>query len=167
MLIILLVMTLLMALVIWFDATRYLIPNWLVGLVLAAWPIMLMLTPESIEWKYALLVGLATFAMGYIIFILRWMGGGDVKLLAACALWTGTSQFLPFIFLTALLGGALTVVLLIIRALIPKWMPEKSQETLPRIAQSGAPAPYGLAIAGAFLTMLWQQLLPGVVWVSN
>jgi prepilin peptidase CpaA len=41
------------------------------------------------------------------------LGGGDVKLLAASALWTGSAALLPFLTATALAGGLLAAVFLV------------------------------------------------------
>lgn len=53
--------------------------------------------------------GLAVFAFGALLF--RWglFGGGDVKLLAAGALWLGAGATLPFLASAALAGGALAI----------------------------------------------------------
>ena len=40
------------------------------------------------------------------------LGGGDVKLLAAAALWTGSAALLPFLMATALAGGLLAALFL-------------------------------------------------------
>lgn len=40
-------------------------------------------------------VGVAVLIAGMLLFSLRWVGGGDAKLLAAAALWIGYEQFTP------------------------------------------------------------------------
>lgn len=56
-------------------------------------------------------VAAATFAVCTLFFIIRQMGGGDVKLLTALALWFPPSNFLFLIVVMALLGWLLTLVM--------------------------------------------------------
>ena len=39
------------------------------------------------------------------------MGGGDLKLLAAASIWTGWDGLLGFLFLVAMLGGVLALII--------------------------------------------------------
>lgn len=157
------VLTALMLLVIYFDATRYIIPNWLVGMLLAAYPVMLLMTPHVVEWLPALGVMAATFVVGYGIFAMRWMGGGDIKLLTACALWAGFPKVLDLVLMTAVFGGLLALILILVRKFLPMTLPKlAAHPKLPRLLQLDQPLPYGLAIAAAFLLLLWQQQLPGL-----
>jgi prepilin peptidase CpaA len=153
-------LTLLMLLVILWDCTRFIIPNWLVGLVIVAYPALVLLSPQAVDWKMALLAGSGAFVFGFLLFSFRIMGGGDVKLLAACCLWTGLAMMVEFILYTSILGGALAIFLLSGRPLAQyisaKLFPNKPAI---RLFQKGEPAPYGVAIAGAFLTLLWQGKL--------
>lgn len=54
-------------------------------------------------------VALAIFAAGIWAFHFGAFGGGDVKLLAAGALWTGAAGVATFLMVTALAGGALAL----------------------------------------------------------
>ena len=56
-------------------------------------------------------IALATFAVCCLFFALRQMGGGDVKLLTALALWMPPGNFLSLIVITAMLGWVLTLVM--------------------------------------------------------
>ena len=60
-----------------------------------------------------LALGLGVFAFGALLFRFGLFGGGDVKLLAAGALWMGAGSALPFLASTALAGGALALGLLL------------------------------------------------------
>ncbi|GMM93316.1 prepilin peptidase [Qipengyuania sp. MTN3-11] len=55
-------------------------------------------------------VALATFAVCAGLFAIRMMGGGDVKLLTALALWIPPAAFLKLVVVMALAGGVLTIV---------------------------------------------------------
>lgn len=56
-------------------------------------------------------LALATFAICCVLFVLRQMGGGDVKLLAALALWFAPAHFLQLIVLMAVIGGGASVAM--------------------------------------------------------
>ena len=99
----------------WLDVTRYTIPNWLIGSLLLLYPVAVYLSPAHVDWAMAIVAFFVVFIVGYIIFVLRVMGGGDVKLIAALALWVGWWKLPEFILLFALLGGAFSIILLIIR----------------------------------------------------
>src|SRR5262245_10282110 len=55
------------------------------------------------------------FAAGMVLFYARALGGGDVKLMAAGALWVGFSGLLDYVLWVGLFGGALAVGLLLLR----------------------------------------------------
>src|SRR5438552_11388866 len=59
--------------------------------------------------------GALVLAIGFAFFALGWIGGGDAKLAAGIALWIGWSDLLEYLSLAALLGGGLTVVVLVFR----------------------------------------------------
>lgn len=88
----------------------------------------------------------ATFAALCVLFALRAMGGGDVKLLAALALWIQPQLFLQLILIMALLGGVLTI-------LFGAWHIMRRQRE--RLA-----IPYGIAISAAALLVLGMHYAP-------
>ncbi len=146
--------------VIAFDVTRYIIPNWLVASILVLYPVAVLISPHQIDWMMALAGAAIVFLVGYVVFALRLMGGGDIKLITVCALWVGWSSLLEFIFVTAILGGLLAAALWIIRKLIPHI---KSIKVLPRILKEGESVPYGVAIALAFLYLHYLGKLAALV----
>jgi prepilin peptidase CpaA len=73
------------------------------------------------------------------------MGGGDVKLAAALALWFSPLATVKFLVLTSLAGGVLTLALLV-------WHRARKREGRPEI-------PYGVAIAFGGLAILTQRFL--------
>jgi prepilin peptidase CpaA len=154
-----------MVAVIIFDVTRYIIPNWLVGSLVLLYPIAVWLAPQPVDWPMALAAAGTVFAVGYVIFAMKWMGGGDIKLMTACGLWVGFSGLLDFLFLTALLGGVFALLLLIIRKLLP--FAGLAAAKLPRILRPGEPVPYGVAIALAMVWLLLQGKLPALAVVAG
>ncbi|MFM9889165.1 MAG: prepilin peptidase [Rickettsiales bacterium] len=151
--------------VILFDAARYIIPNNLNLAVLILYFIAVFVLPippgvalSALGAASAvLLVGLGMFALGL-------MGGGDVKLLAVLALWTGWSMAtVNFLVLTALFGGALVVVVLLARAILPPILFKlRPTMNMPRLLVRKQPVPYGLAIAGGFSYLLATHGVPGL-----
>lgn len=101
-----------------------------------------------------LLIGFAMFARG-------WIGGGDAKLMATAALWLGFNNLLPFLFYTALLGGALSLLLLTYRRYLPPlWL--AGQPWAMRLHDRQEGIPYGVALAGAGLLVY-----PSTFWMSG
>jgi prepilin peptidase CpaA len=98
----------------------------------------------DIAWQ----VGIALLSLVVLagFFALRWMGGGDVKLLAALALWIQPALFLQLIIAMAIIGGVLTLV-------FGAWHIARRQRD--RVA-----IPYGVAIAAAALLVIGQTYLP-------
>lgn len=143
------------ALVIWAgirDVTSYTIPNWISAtLALAFVPIALMLGLSLGQIGLAGLVAFAVLFVGIVLFALRWIGGGDAKLLAACALWLGPSALLMFLLTTALLGGGLALSLLASRNRLFVPLVQRAPAWVGRLLTPGADVPYGVAIAAAAL----------------
>lgn len=144
--------------VIYYDATRFIIPNWLVGSLLLLYPAAVFMSPVAVDWKIDLLGMLGTFVVGYFIFALRVMGGGDVKLIIVLSLWVGLDKLAMFGFNFALLGGLLGIVILLLRKVISLLVQKDTK--LPRIFRNKQPIPYGLAISGAFLMMMFSGEIP-------
>ncbi|HEY8603918.1 A24 family peptidase [Tsuneonella suprasediminis] len=124
------------------------IGNWLnatiaLGAPLFWWASGLTLWPEVAT---QIGIAIATFAVLSVLFALKWMGGGDVKLLTALALWIEPTWFLNLLIMMALLGGVLTLVM-------GAWHIARRQRE--RLA-----IPYGVAISAAGLWVLSAHYLP-------
>ena len=89
--------------------------------------------------------GIAVFVLLAGAFYAGMMGGGDVKLAAALALWFTPYATLKFLILMSIAGGVLTLVVL-------AWHHAKKREGRPQI-------PYGVAIAFGGLAILTQRFL--------
>jgi prepilin peptidase CpaA len=84
------------------------IPNWLtLGLAVAA------VAGQGLNGPLALLAAIAIYVavmlLGCVAFSLGWLGGGDVKLLAAAAAAFGWPDCVGFLIYTSLGGGILAV----------------------------------------------------------
>ena len=92
-----------------------------------------------------LAAGVAVFTMLAGAFYAGMMGGGDVKLAAALALWFSPVSTIKFLVFMSLAGGILTLAIL-------AWHRAKKREGRPQI-------PYGVAIAFGGLAILTQRFL--------
>jgi prepilin peptidase CpaA len=97
------------------DITRYRIPNAIVYAIVAAFAVgaIFNFTWPAIVWP--VLAGVAMFLLGAGLFALGLFGGGDVKLIAAMALWTGFADLPRFLLIMGAAGGLLGLVLLLKR----------------------------------------------------
>jgi prepilin peptidase CpaA len=93
---------------------------------------------------------LVVLAVGFTLFALRWIGGGDAKLAAATTLWLGFGLTLPYLVYAALLGGVLTLAILALRRL-PLTPFLARYRWLERLHDNKSGVPYGIALAVAGL----------------
>ncbi len=110
----------------------------------------------AIDLSCALAVLVLTFAL----FSMGWIGGGDAKLAAATALWLGWALMLDYGLIASLLGGVLTLALLMSRrAPLPAWAARL--DWVARLHHPKTGVPYGIALAAAGLalypqTQIWR-----------
>ena len=110
-------------------------PLYWLSIALTPWPGM----------AIQLAAGGIVFALLAGAFYAGMMGGGDVKLAAALALWFSPVNTVKFLVFMSLAGGILTVGIL-------AWHRSKRREGRPQI-------PYGVAIAIGGLAILTQRFL--------
>ena len=94
------------------------------------------------------LCALAVLAVAFTFFAMGWVGGGDAKLAAATTLWLGFGLTLPYLVYTALLGGVLTLLILVLRRVPSDFA---SMPWLARLRDPKQGVPYGIAMAFAGL----------------
>jgi prepilin peptidase CpaA len=96
-----------------FDIARMIIPNWVSIALAVSFPVFaLMQGVAPFTVGLHLLVGAAVLVVGFFLFHGSIIGGGDAKLLAAAATWTGVAAIAPFLFWMAISGGVMAVVLM-------------------------------------------------------
>jgi prepilin peptidase CpaA len=95
------------------DIRRRQIDNWLNAAIALGAPLFWWATGLSVWPGMVMQLGLAvvTFAILAGLFAIRAMGGGDVKLLTALALWLPVMAFVRLLLVMAIAGGVLTVAL--------------------------------------------------------
>jgi prepilin peptidase CpaA len=147
------------------DIRRYRIPNAIVLPLLALYPLYVLVAAGSVDWAGGLLTALPVFAAGVVLFALRAMGGGDVKLLAACALWAGPDLIFPFLVVTAIAGGLAAMVMIGATRYGLAMLLDAAHLTRPRDLLLADVIPYGLAIcAGGALVgsvLMLHTFAPG------
>jgi len=90
-------------------------------------------------------LGLTIFLIFAAIFAMGMMGGGDVKLIGALALWLPFSPLMRMLLLMAIIGGVLTLVMLVAHKI--------------RKSKAAIEVPYGVAIAVAGLWAIAERYL--------
>jgi len=95
-------------------------------------------------------------ALGFVLFACGWIGGGDAKLVAATALWLGWSPLFEYALLASVLGGFLTLGLVIVRGWpLPLLLETESWAVRLHAAKTGIP--YGIALSASGL-LLYPEL---------
>jgi len=141
----------------WHDVRSYEVPNRFAAAIALAF-----LAASLTGTLHAALVGLgiggAVLALGTVFFALGWVGGGDVKLLAAIALWVPVPLLAGFTMVISLAGAALALVLM---TPARQLFPTPPQELLAAAGPSHAlrqPMPFCVAIAFGGVFTLCHRL---------
>ncbi len=145
--ILLVTLALLLLVACWYDVRERTIPN-LLNLAIALlaipfwWSIGLALWPDI-----AVQIGVAAivFALFAIAFAIGAMGGGDVKLIGALALWLPFQAVLLLLFIMSMAGGVLTLAY---------YLHHRFARRTDRLE-----IPYGLAIAFGGLWLISERFL--------
>ena len=129
------------------DARRRTISNWTNLLVAALAPLWWWSQGYQIWPDVAaqLLLATVVFALFAGVFALGAMGGGDVKLIGALALWLPLQPMMMLLLVMSLAGGGVTVLMMVDRRL--------------RRTSGVVEVPYGVAIAFAGLLALREPII--------
>lgn len=123
------------------DARTREIANWknaAIALLAIPWWFAIGMTPVAIAVQIG--VALCVFGLFVLTFYLGQMGGGDVKMLGALALWLPFYPLVSMLIAMSLIGGAMTLVMLVEHRL--------------RRRATALEIPYGIAIAIAALLII-------------
>ena len=144
------------------DVFTYRIPNWAnaaLGLAFFVFAGAVAFAGVELSWIGHLAAGALVFAAGLLMFQFGALGGGDVKLLSAAALWVGMQGLLSLVVLVGLSGGALVLLLLFMRRhlmVLVAWASPRVPQNWPRVFTAGEKVPYGVAIAAGAILMAAQ-----------
>ena len=155
-----LALSLAMAVVVISDTRHFIIPNSLNLFLLALYALAAYLL--GFDWLLGVVAMAVVLIIGMLIFATGILGGGDIKLLIVLMLWIGWGGTTGnFLFLTAIFGGFLAMILLLARVTIgPVWRRLSPSRRAPRVLTPKQPLPYGVAIAAAFMLLLWTNQIP-------
>ena len=153
-LLVLIVLPALLALAAGWDIASFTIPNFLQLALIGAFAVFVVATgmaPAAIAGH--LLAGFLGLAIGFALFALGYIGGGDAKLFACVVLWLGFSNLMDYAVVASIMGGALTLVILGLRQM-PLPVVLTAQPWILRLHDAKGGIPYGVALAaGAFLIL--------------
>ncbi len=134
------------------DVMRLEVPNTIPLALVALFIIVAGHSPASVAWISHLAAGGLVLAAGMALFAWGRLGGGDAKLMAACALWQGMSGLAGFLLFVALAGLALTGILLSLRAAgLGRRL--SANGIVVASLDNGAGLPYAVAIAAGGIAM--------------
>ncbi|GAA4033028.1 hypothetical protein GCM10022281_10980 [Sphingomonas rosea] len=133
------------------DSVMLKISNYIVAAVLVLGIVAAFVAGPRVDlWENGLVFVIA-LAIGTFLFGRGMLGGGDVKLFAATVLWFNLNGALRFLIWTAIAGGALAILIIVLRTL--PW--PNALRSRVRVLQAKAGIPYGIAIAaGAIIAGL-------------
>ena len=162
-----------------FDIRERRIPNWLtlagvlVAIALNAFHYTGFRLDTEGLWYSLKGLGLA-FAVYFVLYLLRGMGAGDVKLMAAVGAAVGPFNWLGILFLTAVIGGVAALVLAgskgrLHRTFVNIWLmllslrhgraPYRDNPALDVGSEMAFRLPHGVVIAGGTLAFLAAALI--------
>lgn len=146
------------------DLITMKIPNWvslalMAGFLPAAFAVGLDLHTIALHVG----IGLIALFAGAGMFALRWIGGGDAKLMASSCLWLGATGSTMFLLFTGVVGGLFCLSLMYARqnfqvyaAAGPSWVG--------RLMEPKGDIPYGVAIAiGALIAYPASSLMTAFI----
>lgn len=147
------------------DVAARRIPNAIPAIVATAFCFASIGAPERVDLLGGAWVAGIVFSVGFVGFIFGKIGGGDVKLMAAMALWAGPAGALDFLVLTGLIGGGLAIMYLLPEINIGMtWLRVQAARVAPRYAEVFAGGktikdglPYGVAIAIGGGFVMWSR----------
>ena len=132
------------------DLTQQRIFNWVILLLLILYfPLAFTAGYELSAVAMAVGTAMIVFMAGFGFFSAGWLGGGDVKLAAASALWLGPETVVSYILWTAILGSMVTLSIMVLRR---KRANETGSSYDPR-----ASLPYGPGMALAAIILFPQS----------
>jgi prepilin peptidase CpaA len=119
------------------DIRSFRIPNWQPAALVAALIVVRVGGGQAMDLPVALAVGMAVLVAGFVLYVGGFWGGGDAKLLAAVAAWAGLDGLPRLLLVTAVAGGLLAGLVLMLRR-------RRGQGASD---WASLPMPYGVAIA--------------------
>jgi prepilin peptidase CpaA len=150
------------------DLRSYLIPNRLCLAIAALYPIYCLAGQFGgmpVDWSGGVLAAASIFAVGFVLFSMGVIGGGDVKLFSVVALWSGLGWLLPLVIIAGAAGGILSLGIIAAKAGTLMRLPADIRAIAYPSGTTGmvrailkTPVPYGAAIAFGGLFIIYRLL---------
>ena len=141
------------------DLTSMTIPNWVSGaLIIAFFPAAFVSGLEPMAVAAHVGVAILALFIGAGMFALRWIGGGDAKLIAASCLWLGLSGSGMFLLWTGVMGGLFCLALIFARFHARPYVTSFPGWTQ-KLLEPRGDIPYGVAIAAGVLMAYPSSIL--------
>ena len=134
-----------------FDVLRLRIPNMIPAGLVALFTLRIILGGSVAAPLDHLMAMVLALLILLPLFALDMLGGGDVKLVAAVALWLGMNQLAALLILVGIVGGIFALFWLAMRWLVRIGLRDRN---LPRSLQARAPLPFALPIMIAAVLLL-------------
>jgi len=141
-----------------YDLATYRIPNWtwmaLVALFAVAW----LAHGSGGMWPGHLGACAALLLVGLVFFLVKQMGAGDAKFLAAVSLFAGFASLVELLLWIALAAIAELIVIILLRRTAPQFhsLFAEPSRPLPRVLTKRQAIPLGAGIAlGAVVASHW------------
>jgi prepilin peptidase CpaA len=136
------------------DMAEFRIPNFLCLAIAALYPAYAIGSTQPVDWPMATALASLLLVIGIALFCCGIVGGGDVKLLAAVALWAGPERIVELLLLMAIAGGAIGLMMMLSRHAVAVQAMTWIGAGRLAAAIAGQKVPYGVAIAaGVYLTL--------------
>jgi prepilin peptidase CpaA len=146
------------------DVATFKIPNFVsLSLLIAFFLYVLTVRMPLAGLGVHLLVGAIGLTIGFFLFALGYVGGGDAKFLATILLWIGGGHdAIDYALIASIAGGALTLLLISIRSLpLPSML--AGQAWISRLHDTKSGVPYGVALAtGALLVLPYTEMFHAI-----
>jgi prepilin peptidase CpaA len=136
------------------DLRTFEIPNWVSGAVVISF--LIMAAFDNDPWPLLqgnVITGVGVFVVGFALYAGGYFGAGDVKLLAAIALWMGWPLLISYIIYMVLAGGVLALALIVFRR-FPLYARFAATPWIVQLHARKNELPYAVAIAVTALTFL-------------
>jgi prepilin peptidase CpaA len=141
------------------DVRTRRIPNASVLGVLALAVVRISFRAEPSTALHTIAGAAVVFVATCLLYWRGWLGGGDVKLMAATALLVGYRNLFDFLFVTSLFGALIAIAILAVDRLGLHKV--RARSAVPHEPPARLTVPYGVAIAVAGASTLLVQTL---VW---
>ena len=143
------------------DLLTMRIANWLVLVLVAAYFALAFFAQLPLnEIGINIAAAACVLVVAFSFFAFGWIGGGDAKLISATALWVGVGMLLPYLIYASLLGGGLTLLILVLRRYpLPAFL--QRQRWIDRLHDPKVGVPYGITLAIAGLLVYPETAIFG------